>query len=167
MGEVLQTNLDAVGAHVVKAFTTIPMEHFALAPEKLRAAKAQTFLADGGRDGSREAKTGCQALVEQLGFEAVDLGSGLLAMRMSEMMGDVMRYFLKTTGRGLMTSLVFQKLPNPTSRNECYWRETGVQLSLNVAYGEASSLLGPRRTRSAVLRSNCKLRRLDISTSLG
>lgn len=113
MGEILQGNLTPFGAHVVKVFTTIPMEHFALSSEKLGVAKAQTFLADVGGESSRNAKAVCQSLIEGLGFEAIDLGSGIVAVRILEVMGDVMRYFLTATGRGPMTSLGFRQLPNP------------------------------------------------------
>ena len=114
VGEILQSNLNAEGANanVVKAFTTLPMEVFALSPEKVREAGVQIFLADDG-SGGNEAKNVCGQLIEELGFVAVDLGSGAMAMRMAEVMGDVMRYCLgRGAGRGMMSHLGVKGLPD-------------------------------------------------------
>lgn len=107
IAEALQTN--APEARVVKAWNTIAMEAFDTDPDELRSAKAQTFIA--GRD--PEAKSMVAVLSEELGFEAVDLGSDPVAFRVAEALGDVIRFLMIDGGRGGQAHLTLTQLPPP------------------------------------------------------
>ncbi len=107
IAETLQTA--APSAHVVKALNTIAMETFDTTPEVLRAEGAQTFLAGA----STAAKQSVGSLVQDLGFQPVDLGSGPAAMRAAEAMGDVIRLLMIDGGHGGTAHLKLIDLPKP------------------------------------------------------
>ena len=88
LGEMLQENFrrENIDAVVVKAFTTMPMELFALDKELLEEEGVQIYLADDERD-HENAKDVCAGLIHEMGFQTLDLGSGKMAMRMTEVMG--------------------------------------------------------------------------------
>jgi predicted dinucleotide-binding enzyme len=109
LGEQLQRNLPA--AHVVKAFNTVAMEALDTSAEKLRAAHAQVFVASA--NSSSASGPLAIRLVEELGFEAVDLGDGPTAMRMAEALGDVVRYIIIENGKGMTANLGLRLLPPP------------------------------------------------------
>lgn len=109
LGEQLQRNLPA--AYVVKAFNTVAMEALDTSVEKLRAAHAQVFLAS--TNSSITSRPLAIQLVEELGFEAVDLGDGPTPMRMAEALGDVVRYIMIENGKGGTTNLGVRFLPPP------------------------------------------------------
>jgi predicted dinucleotide-binding enzyme len=88
LGEMLQAALP--NAKVVKCFTTIPMETFNCSPQELRLAGAQTFIAGDDADAKRKAV----ALIGQLGFLCIDLGSGPVAFRSAEALGDCVRHLM-------------------------------------------------------------------------
>ncbi|MBV9077431.1 MAG: hypothetical protein JO048_08100 [Methylobacteriaceae bacterium] len=108
IAERLQEN--APRARVVKAFNTVAMEGFDTDPSALRAAGAQTFLA--GQDAN--AKAIVAGLAGELGFAAVDAGSGPAAFRALEALGDVVRLLMIDGGRGGRAHLVLTELPRPT-----------------------------------------------------
>ncbi len=62
----------------------------------MRAAGAQTFIA--GDDAETKAKVA--GLLEELGYEAVDIGAGPVAMRAVEALGDVIRLLMIGANRG-------------------------------------------------------------------
>lgn len=97
-------------ARIVKALNTIAMESFDIPPDALRAAGAQTFLA--GRD--PDAKRMVAALVEQLGFEPVDVGDTVAAVRAVEALGDVIRLLMIDGKRGGRAHLKLVTLPPPS-----------------------------------------------------
>ena len=99
----------APNAHVVKALNTIAMETFNTAPDALRDAGAQTFLAGD----SAAAKETVGTLVQDLGFAPVDLGSGPAAMRAAEAMGDIIRLLMIDGGHGGTAHLSLSSLPKP------------------------------------------------------
>ncbi|MEL7468937.1 MAG: NAD(P)-binding domain-containing protein [Pseudomonadota bacterium] len=99
----------APSAHVVKALNTIAMETFDTAPDVLHAEGAQTFLA-GDRTA---AKQSVGLLVQDLGFQPVDLGSGPAAMRAAEAMGDIIRLLMIDGGHGGTAHLKLVSLPKP------------------------------------------------------
>ena len=105
LGEQLQEALP--GAHIVKAFTTIPMEIFASDTETLLAADAQTFIA-GNDDAAKWVVT---ELALELGFRAIDLGSGVVAFRAAEALADVVRHLMGDRGHGLYAHLRLDILP--------------------------------------------------------
>ncbi|MEO0417324.1 MAG: NAD(P)-binding domain-containing protein [Pseudomonadota bacterium] len=107
IGERLQAAAPA--AKVVKALNTIAMEAFDTSPERLRAAGAQTFFA--GDDA--EAKAIVAQIVQDLGFEAVDLGAGPAAMRATEALGDVIRLLMIDGAHGGTAHLTLGNLPSP------------------------------------------------------
>lgn len=96
-------------AHIVKALNTIAMETFDTTPQKLMEAGAQTFLAGANEDAKRLVAD----LVGDLGFEAVDLGSGRAAYRAAEALGDVIRLLMIDGGKGGRAHLVLSRLPKP------------------------------------------------------
>ncbi len=96
-------------ARVVKALNTIAMETFDTSADALRAAGAQSFIA--GDDA--EAKTKVAALLADLGFTAVDLGTGPAALRAAEALGDVIRLLMIDGGHGGRAHLTFGTLPVP------------------------------------------------------
>lgn len=110
-GEALAERLQAAapGARVVKALNTIAMESFDTSPEALRAAGAQTFLA--GHDPAAKDLVG--ALVRDLGFEPIDLGTGPAAFRAAEALGDVVRLLMIDGRRGGRAHLRLVTLPPP------------------------------------------------------
>lgn len=110
-GEAMAERLQeaAPGARVVKALNTIAMETFDTAPETLRAAGAQSFIA--GRDEAAKAVVG--DLLNDLGFNAVDLGEGPSAFRAAEALGDVIRLLMIDGGRGGRAHLGLSVLPEP------------------------------------------------------
>ena len=106
-GEQLQKSFNGHVAHmcVYKAFTTVPMEIFALEEDARRKLKVQAFLASLN-DTDPGALHRAKAVVGTLGFEPVDLGTGPQAVRMAEMMGDVMRFCLsRGAGNGAWSHL--------------------------------------------------------------
>lgn len=107
IAELLQRN--APEARVVKAWNTIAMEAFDTDPEALRSARAQTFIAGG----DPAAKSAVAALSNELGFEAVDLGSDPVAFRVAEALGDVIRFLMIDGGRGGQAHLTLTQLPEP------------------------------------------------------
>ena len=107
IAETLQNN--APRARVVKALNTIAMEAFDTSPERLTGAGAQTFLAGD----HTEAKEDVAKLVGDLGFEAVDLGSGPAAFRAAEALGDVIRLLMIDGQCGGRAHLVLKTLPAP------------------------------------------------------
>ena len=96
-------------ARVVKALNTIAMETFDTAPETLRAAGAQSFVA--GDDPAAKAAVG--ELLSDLGFLPVDLGSGSVSLRAAEALGDVIRLMMIDGGRGGRAHLTLGTLPAP------------------------------------------------------
>jgi 8-hydroxy-5-deazaflavin:NADPH oxidoreductase len=108
LGEQLQANLPF--AHVVKAFNTVAMEALDTSPEKLRAANAQVFVA-GCR--ASEKRGLANDLVEELGFEAIDLGDGPTAVRIAEAMGDAVRYIMIENKKGGTANIGLRFLPKP------------------------------------------------------
>jgi len=107
IAEGLQAN--APRARVVKAFNTIAMEAFDIAPERLREAGAQTFIA--GDDA--EAKAVVAGLAGELGLSAVDLGPVRLA-RAVEALADVIRLVMIDGRRGFRAHLHVSDLPEPS-----------------------------------------------------
>jgi 8-hydroxy-5-deazaflavin:NADPH oxidoreductase len=94
---------------VVKAFTTIPMETLDTSAEKLRSSEAQIFVA--GAD--KEARDVVAALGRDLGFESVDLGGGGTAMRMTEALGDAIRFLMFEGADGFNRNIGIRKMPEP------------------------------------------------------
>jgi 8-hydroxy-5-deazaflavin:NADPH oxidoreductase len=86
LGEQLQADLPK--AHIVKAFNTISILTFNASPSKLREAHAQVLIASNNPSANKNVVF---ALVEELGFEPVDLGDGPAAMRVAEALGDAVR----------------------------------------------------------------------------
>lgn len=107
IAEAFQAN--APRARVVKALNTVAMEALDTSPEKLRAAGAQVFVA--GDDAN--AKQVVSGLLGELGFEAVDLGTGPVAMRAAEALGDVIRLLMIGAGKGGQANLQLRTLPGP------------------------------------------------------
>jgi len=96
-------------ARVVKAFNTIAMETFDTSPARLRDGGAQSFLAGG----DAEAKQIVAMLLHDLGMEAVDLGTGPVAYRAAEALGDVVRLLIIDGGLGGRAHLRLAMLPEP------------------------------------------------------
>ena len=107
IAERLQTA--APSARVVKALNTVAMETFDTKPDALRSAGAQTFLA--GRDPSAKGIVG--GLVQSLGFEPIDLGTGPAAFRAAEALGDIIRILMIDGHRGGRAHLKLITLPRP------------------------------------------------------
>jgi 8-hydroxy-5-deazaflavin:NADPH oxidoreductase len=99
----------APNAHVVKAFNTIARDSFDTDPQALREAGGQTFIAGGDAAAKRAVTT----LAAELGFEAIDVGSGPLAMRAVEALGDVIRVLMIDARRGGRAHLRLTTLPAP------------------------------------------------------
>lgn len=112
-GESIAERLQAAApaARVVKAFNTIAMESFDIAPAELRAIGAQTFLA--GYDAA--AKKIVAELAADLGFAAVEGGAGTPALRAVEAMGDIIRLLMMGAGHGGRAHLRLIALPAPTA----------------------------------------------------
>ena len=113
LGDMLQENFRRadIDAVVVKAFTTVPMELFALDKELLGKEDVQVYLADDEVN-HEDAKDVCASLIREIGFQTVDLGSGKMAMRMTEIMGDVMRFWLsRGAGKSVWSHLGVRGLP--------------------------------------------------------
>lgn len=96
-------------ARVVKALNVVAMEALDTDAESLRVAGAQVFVA--GDDA--EAKQVVAGLLGELGFEAVDLGAGPVAMRAAEALGDVIRLLMIGAKRGGRVNLQLRTLPEP------------------------------------------------------
>ena len=96
-------------AHVVKALNLIAMETLDTSPGALRAAGAQMFIA--GDDAGAKAKV--VGLLGELGYEAVDMGAGPVAMRAVEALGDVIRLLMIGANRGAQANLQLRMLPTP------------------------------------------------------
>ncbi len=96
-------------AKVVKALNTIAMEAFDTSSDALRSAGAQSFIA--GKD--KDAKAAVTKLLDDLGFNAVDLGEGVAAMRAAEALGDVIRLLIIDAGHGGRANLQLHRLPEP------------------------------------------------------
>jgi predicted dinucleotide-binding enzyme len=96
-------------ARVVKALNVVAMEALDTSPDKLRAAGAQVFVAGNNAD----AKQVVSGLLGELGFEAVDLGTGPVAFRAAEALGDVVRLLMIGAGRGGRANLQVRSLPEP------------------------------------------------------
>ena len=107
IAETFQAN--APRARVVKAFNVVAMEALDTSPEKLRAAGAQVFVAGTEAD----AKQVVSGLLQELGFEAVDLGAASVAMRAAEALGDVVRLLMIGAGMGGRVNLQVRLLPEP------------------------------------------------------
>jgi len=105
IAEALQAS--APGARVVKAFNVIAQETFGTSPEALRTANAQVFIAGDDSD----AKQTVSELARSLGFEAVDLGAGPVAMRAAEALGDVIRLLIIDQRWGMRANLQLHLLP--------------------------------------------------------
>ncbi|WP_179954255.1 NADPH-dependent F420 reductase [Denitrobaculum tricleocarpae] len=105
IAEGLQVN--APNALVVKAWNTIAMESFDTDPASLEASNAQTFIAGD----SASAKSQVAELSKDLGFKAVDLGSGPAAFRAAEALGDVIRLLMIDGGMGGRAHLTLSQLP--------------------------------------------------------
>ncbi len=99
----------APGAHVIKALNVVAMETLDTSPEKLRAAGAQVFVAGDNMD----AKQVVSGLLNELGFEAVDLGTGPVAMRAAEALGDAIRLLMIGAKMGGRANLQVRLLPDP------------------------------------------------------
>ena len=108
IGEVFQAKLPR--SHVVKALNLVAMETLDTSPDALRAAGAQLFIA--GDDTA--AKTVVAGLLAELGFESIDVGSGPVAMRAVEALGDVIRLLMGGASRGSSAHLRLITLPKPT-----------------------------------------------------
>lgn len=96
-------------ARVVKALNTVAMETLDTSPGRLREAGAQVFVA--GDDGN--AKQVVSRLLDDLGFEAVDLGAGPVATRAAEALGDAIRLLMIGAKRGSRANLQLRMLPEP------------------------------------------------------
>jgi len=95
-------------ALVVKALNVVAMEALDTDPEKLRVAGAQVFVA--GNDAT--AKQMVSGLLDELGFEAVDLGAGPVSMRAAEALGDVIRLLMIGAKQGWRANLQLRMLPD-------------------------------------------------------
>lgn len=105
LGEGLQANLP--DSHIIKAFNTVAMEALDISADAIRSSGAQIFIAGGGGLGRAAARR----LVEELGFEALDLGDGKMAMRMAEAAGDLVRFLMINRGMGGEANLGVRMLP--------------------------------------------------------
>jgi predicted dinucleotide-binding enzyme len=99
----------APGAIVVKALNTVAMEALDTSADALREAGAQAFIA--GDDAA--AKRIVANLLAAMGFEAVDVGAGPVALRAVEALGDVIRLLMIDGGRGGRANLQLRMLPPP------------------------------------------------------
>lgn len=88
LGEELRGNLPE--ARYVKALTTVSMFTFDMPTEQLKAADAQTFIAGG----DAEAKQNVSALLAEAGIRTMDLGTGPVALRAAEALGNVLRLMM-------------------------------------------------------------------------
>ncbi|MBD3884564.1 NAD(P)-binding domain-containing protein [Phormidium tenue FACHB-886] len=98
-------------AHVVKAFNTIPMEVFELAPEPLREHNVSVFIA--GNDPA--AKHTVMQLVEEIGFTPVDSGT-LRNAGLIEGLANFYRFLLIEQKRGGYTTISLNVLPEPQTQ---------------------------------------------------
>jgi 8-hydroxy-5-deazaflavin:NADPH oxidoreductase len=96
-------------SRVVKALNGIPMEALDTSPASLRSAGGQAFIAGD----EVVAKQMVSELLGQLGFEAIDLGGGAVAMRAAEVLGDVIRFLIIDRGYGMRANLQLRLLPEP------------------------------------------------------
>ncbi len=96
-------------SRVVKAFNIVAMEALDTSPDALRAAGAQLFIAGGDTNAKQTVAT----LVSELGFEPVDVGSGAVALRAVEALGDVIRLMMIDGGKGARANLQLRMLPEP------------------------------------------------------
>ena len=114
-GEALQASFRAHGldhVHVFKVFNTLPQEVFAYDAEGLRKEGVQVFIAGVEETSKIELKDCLKKIVGDMGFEAVDLGSGPQSARMAEMMGDVVRFCLmKGVGNGAWSHIGVRGMP--------------------------------------------------------
>jgi len=94
-------------ARVVKALNTIAMESFDISAGALRAAGAQSFIAGSSED----AKRIVSRLLDDIGFEAVDIGDTPAAMRAAEALGDIIRLLMIDGQRGGRAALKLTTLP--------------------------------------------------------
>ncbi|MCR0984851.1 NAD(P)-binding domain-containing protein [Roseomonas pecuniae] len=92
-------------ARVVKGFNTVVMRLLREEPGRVRASRAQVFLA--GDDA--EAKAVVAALAAEMGLGAVDLG-GLEAAWMAEALADTFRQGMATSPAGWRQAVVFADL---------------------------------------------------------
>ena len=79
----------APGARVVKAFNTIPMEVFELAPEPLKNYNVSVFVAAD----DAEAKRTVMQLAQEIGFSPIDSGA-LRHARLIEGLADLERFLI-------------------------------------------------------------------------
>ena len=105
--EILQHSLP--NARVVKAFNTVAMEALDTSAERLRTTNAQIFLA-GNDSNARET---VKQLASGLGFECTDLGPGKVAMRMTEALGDVIRFIIIDGQQGGRANICVRTLAEP------------------------------------------------------
>ena len=108
IAEAFQAN--APRSHVVKALNLVAMETLDTSPDELCAAGAQLFIA--GNDAASKAVV--IGLLAELGFESIDVGSGPVAMRAVEALGDVIRLLMGDASRGSRAHLRLITLPLPT-----------------------------------------------------
>ncbi len=106
LAETLQAGLPQ-SARVVKAFNTVAMEALDIAPDALRGAGAQIFVAGADEDARKTAAD----IAAALGWAAVDLGGGPTALRAAEALGDVVRFAMIAGGLGGMANIRIDKLP--------------------------------------------------------
>jgi 8-hydroxy-5-deazaflavin:NADPH oxidoreductase len=113
LGEKLQDYLP--NARVLKAFNTIPMESLDTSAEVVRGAGAQVCIA-GGKNGGADEEGKRKAvvnLIEELGFQVMDLGTSATSMRVAEAMGDVVRFIMIDGGVGPGANLGIRTMPEP------------------------------------------------------
>lgn len=93
-------------AHVVKAFNTIPIEVFELAPEPLRTYDVSVFVAGD----NPTAKQVVMQLVQEIGLNPVDSGP-LRNARLIEGLADFYRFLIGQQQKGVYTSFSLHTLP--------------------------------------------------------
>ncbi|MCP6758483.1 MAG: NAD(P)-binding domain-containing protein [Fischerella sp. CENA71] len=93
-------------AHVVKAFNTIPMEVFELAPEPLKDYNVSVFVAAD----DPKAKQIVMQLAQEIGFAPIDSGT-LSNARLIEGLADLYRFLIIHQQMGAYTGISLQKLP--------------------------------------------------------
>ncbi len=113
VGESLAERLQvaAPGASVVKAFNTLPMEVFDLAPEPLRRYGVSVFVAT---DDERAGRT-VSELAASIGFVPVAFGT-LRYARTLEALGDVTRHLIMDMGHPATATVSTQDLPAPEQK---------------------------------------------------
>ncbi len=98
-------------ARVVKAFNTIPLEVFELAPQPLQNYKVSVFVASD----DEVARTTVMSLAQAIGFVPINTG-GLRNARQLEGLGDVVRLLAISQNLGSYTTLSVNVLPPTTQQ---------------------------------------------------